>query len=139
MPKGFAGGCACGAIRYQVDAEPLLMVNCHCRACQRASGGAYGTGLIVLSAAVKIEGEPRWHESLAESGSMARRGFCGTCGSPLFAASTAPDAVAMSIKAASLDDPSWFSVQADMWTKAAQPWACTDPAVPKFETHAKRQ
>ena len=47
MPKSFSGGCACGAIRYQVDAEPVLMVNCHCRACQRASGGAYGTGLIV--------------------------------------------------------------------------------------------
>jgi len=62
MPKSFSGGCACGAVRYQVDAEPLLMVNCHCRACQRASGGAYGTGLIVLTAAVKIEGEPRWHE-----------------------------------------------------------------------------
>jgi len=69
---------------------------------------------------------------------MARRGFCGTCGSPLFAASTAADAVAMSIKAASLDDPSWFRAQADMWTKTSQPWACTDPAVPKFETHAKR-
>ena len=27
----FAGGCACGAIRYECSAEPLFMGNCHCQ------------------------------------------------------------------------------------------------------------
>ena len=134
MPKGFTGGCACGAVRYRVDAEPMVMVNCHCRACQHASGSAYATGLVVPTAAVTIEGEPRWYESKADSGNVARRGFCAVCGSPLFADSSAFRGVAMSIRAASLDDASWFKPQADCWMKAAQPWACTDPAVPKFDT-----
>jgi len=37
----FSGGCACGAIRYECAAEPLYMVNCECRDCQRATGSAY--------------------------------------------------------------------------------------------------
>ncbi len=130
----FSGGCACGAIRYTVTAEPLVMVNCHCRACQRASGGAYATGFIVPTAAVRIEGEPRWYESKADSGNIARRGFCSVCGSPLFAGSTGSRGKGMSIRAASLDDPSWFKVQADIWMKTAQPWASTDPSVPKHDT-----
>ncbi len=135
MLKPIVGGCACGAIRYRVGADPLFMVNCHCGACQRSSGSPYATGIIVLTAAVTIEGEPRWYETKADSGSFARRGFCADCGSPLFAESLAPDAIAMSIRAASLDDASWFKPQADMWTSAAQPWTCLDPATRKFETH----
>jgi hypothetical protein len=134
MPKSFLGRCACGAIRYRVDAEPMLMANCHCRACQQAGGSAYASGVIVPAGAVTIEGEPRWYESKADSGNTARRGFCGTCGSPLFADSDAFRDVAMSIRAATLDDQSWFMPQLDCWMKASQPWACTDPAIPKFET-----
>jgi hypothetical protein len=63
-----------------------------------------------------------------------RRGFCSDCRSPLFADSDAFRGVAMSIRAASLDDPSWFEPRVDCWMKSAQPWACTDPAIPKFDT-----
>ena len=34
------GGCLCGQVRYQVAAEPLAVVTCHCRNCQRQSGSA---------------------------------------------------------------------------------------------------
>jgi hypothetical protein len=40
------------------------------------------------------------------------------CRSSPRAESTASGTVGMSVKAASLDDPSWFTVQADIWTKA---------------------
>jgi len=134
MTRSFTGRCACGAIRYRVDAEPMAMVNCHCRGCQRASGAACASGVLVPAGAVIIDGEPRWYESKAESGNSARRGFCGVCGSPLFADSDAFRGVAMSIRAASLDDQSWFKPQVDCWMKSAQPWACADPTIPKFDT-----
>ncbi|PYK62656.1 MAG: aldehyde-activating protein, partial [Verrucomicrobia bacterium] len=49
MPTKFTGGCTCGAIRYECTAEPIVMFNCHCRDCQRGSGGPY-TGVVYVPA-----------------------------------------------------------------------------------------
>jgi len=35
------GGCACGATRYKLTASPLIVHACHCRDCQRLTGGAF--------------------------------------------------------------------------------------------------
>ena len=29
------GGCQCGAVRYELSGEPLPLVICHCRECQK--------------------------------------------------------------------------------------------------------
>ena len=59
MPQKLSGGCACSAIRYECDADPVIMMNCHCRDCQKASGSAYAAIVVVPKGAVKIRGEPR--------------------------------------------------------------------------------
>jgi len=41
----------------------------------------------------------------------------------------------LGIKVSSLDDPSWFKAQADIFTSEAQPWDFMDPALPKFEQY----
>jgi hypothetical protein len=72
----FSGGCACGAIRYQATAEPVLMLHCHCRDCQRASGGPFSSYVIVPAEAFKLlQGSLRFHPSPSEAGGMTRRGF----------------------------------------------------------------
>ncbi|RYZ47877.1 MAG: aldehyde-activating protein, partial [Proteobacteria bacterium] len=38
MSMSYQGGCACGAIRYEISAEPLASVDCYCRDCQKESG-----------------------------------------------------------------------------------------------------
>ena len=35
------GGCLCGTLRYSVSAAPVFQVICHCRMCQKASGGPF--------------------------------------------------------------------------------------------------
>ena len=42
------------------------------------------------------------------------------------------------VKAASLDDPSWFAAEADVWVESAQPWDYMDPAIPKFPKNRPR-
>jgi len=116
------GGCACDAVRYEISAEPVFQVACHCRACQYASGGAPTLAMIVPKEALKItKGEPRFYWSAGESGAKVGRGFCESCGSPLYSLPEANAGIAV-IKVGSLDDPSDFKVQADIWTSAAQPW-----------------
>ncbi len=45
MSKSYTGGCACGAIRYDISGEPMAMVDCQCRDCQRRSGTRHSSYL----------------------------------------------------------------------------------------------
>jgi len=126
------GGCSCGAIRYECSAEPIVMMNCHCRACQYASGSSHSTGLMIPRAAFKLlQGEPRYYEKKADSGNTLRRAFCPDCGTPLFATSSGNDEILV-IRSPSLDDPSVFKPQIDIFTDAAQAWDHLDPDTGKF-------
>jgi hypothetical protein len=131
----FTGGCACGAIRYESVTEPVLMVHCHCRDCQRSSGGPFSSFVIVPSDAFKLsQGPLRFYESPSHAGGKTHRGFCPDCGSPIMAQSAVNRDVA-AIWTASLDDPSWFNPQMDVWTSDAHPWDQMNPALPRFEKY----
>jgi hypothetical protein len=112
----FSGGCACGAIRYECNEEPVAMFNCHCRNCQRVNGGTFVTVALVREAALRLlKGEARFFRSLGDSGRWTDRGFCQSCGTPLFArGEVAPGWI--SIRPGSLDDPAWFKPAIDTWT-----------------------
>ncbi len=129
----FSGGCACGAIRYECSAEPLLTWKCHCRDCQRSTGSAFVGVVFVPAAALTLtKGNPKYYVVKGESGNTVRRGFCPDCGSPVIAKGDAfPDFQGVAV--ASLDDPSGVEPAADIWTASAQPWDYMNPALPKYE------
>jgi hypothetical protein len=126
------GGCACGAVRYECSGDPIFSGNCYCRDCQRSSGTAMASVLGVPKAAVKIvKGEPRYFDVTADSGKKISRGFCSTCGTPLFTLLAAmPDL--MGIKAGSLDDPNAFKPGMSLYTSSAPSWAPFGENLPKF-------
>jgi len=131
----FTGGCACGAIRYECTAEPVLMLHCHCRDCQRSSGGPFSSFVVVPKEAFQLsQGTLRSHASPSEMGGETHRGFCPDCGSPI---ESRPDTIPhlIAIRTASLDDPSWFKPQLDAWTCDAQAWEAMDPTLAKFEKY----
>ena len=59
MAPKLAGGCICGAIRFECDMEPFIMLNCHCRDCQRVSGSAFAPVVFVPKTGIRLLGEPR--------------------------------------------------------------------------------
>jgi len=126
----YSGGCACGAIRYQAHADPIIMLNCHCRDCQRASGSAYAAIAVFRLAAMQVEGAPRYHSVIGGSGKKVERGFCPACGSPVCAKlEHLPDV--FGVQAASLDDPALFKPAMDLFTTGAHAWDHMDPSLPK--------
>ena len=128
--KCYAGGCACGAIRYEASAASRFQVQCHCRKCQRCTGTGHAAKLGFSGDSVALQGELTFHTQLADSGSQVSRGFCPTCGSPVMAKNSGvPDL--RFIHAASLDDPALFKPESAVWTSAAQPWDEIDPDLPK--------
>ena len=134
----FRGGCMCGAIRYECTEAPRRMLNCHCRDCQVGSGSGYSATVIMAASAVRLtKGQTKRYEKTAESGNIARRDFCGICGTPLFASSSANTGY-VGVKAASLDDPGWFKPEADVWVARAHAWDCMDAGIPKFQKNRPR-
>ena len=132
MKVPFSGGCACGAIRYSCAAEPLYTGNCHCRDCQRATGSAYFAAVIVKQSDFSLTGELAWFEKQADRGHTMGRGFCPSCGSPVLLTNAAtPDFRVL--YAGSLDDPSWYQPQRDIYVASAQPWDVMHPDVPKVD------
>jgi hypothetical protein len=130
MAQKLSGGCACGAIRYECNVAPLMMLNCHCRDCQRASGSAYAAVVAVPKGAVQIRGEPRYHKIVGKSGNAIERGFCPTCGCQVSVKlERLPDV--LGLQAASLDDPSIYRPMMDIFTASAQPWDHMNPETQK--------
>ncbi|MBU1191091.1 MAG: GFA family protein [Gammaproteobacteria bacterium] len=122
------GGCACGAVRYSIDAEPTFSFHCQCRQCQRATGTGHASLFIVPKVAVSVTGDLTYYDQTADDGATVSRGFCPRCGSPMLGNTTGhPDIVL--ITAASLDDPTQFKPQKLVFSKTGQPWDYIDPAL----------
>ncbi|MBM4258423.1 MAG: GFA family protein [Deltaproteobacteria bacterium] len=132
MAESFTGGCACGAIRYECTAEPMFMWICHCRDCQRSTGGGGGYNVVFAKPAVKFtKNEPKYFVLTGTSGKSTYRGFCPDCGSPVAVkADLIPEI--QGISAASLDEPSKVELIANIWTASAQPWDYLSPTLPQF-------
>ena len=63
------GGCHCGYITYEAEADPQRVHICHCTDCQKLSGSAFRTGIRVASDSFRmISGEPTIYVKTAESG-----------------------------------------------------------------------
>ena len=134
--SAFSGSCQCGAVRYECAVEAVFTGNCHCRDCQKATGGAYVRVLAVPADSLKITGDVKYYDSRADSGHTFSRGFCPNCGARLFGKSSGMPAI-IAITAGSLDDPSRFKPSIDFFTSSAQPWDHMNPQLPKFPKQPK--
>jgi hypothetical protein len=131
VPTTYRGGCRCGAIRYEITAEPILAGQCQCLDCQHESGGGHASFIALPADAVKLTGSPRFYESTADSGNLVGRGFCPTCGSSVVSRSSGMPGM-IAITAGSLDDPSLFEPQFVVYTSRGHAWDRIDPALPSF-------
>jgi hypothetical protein len=77
----WTGGCLCGAIRYESSEDPVSAGTCHCRTCQRWTGGAYFPFVGFSASALRFtKGEPKIYQTPI---AIKERGFCSECGSPI--------------------------------------------------------
>ena len=73
------GRCLCGAVRLRVASNEAEVGACHCRMCQRWSGGVF-VCFRAQAEAVEVEGEV----TRFASSDFAERAFCPRCGSHLW-------------------------------------------------------
>ena len=128
--SSITGGCACGAVRYECSADPIMAANCYCRDClpQRSTGTAMASVMIVPKAALKVTGALKHYEVTGDSGNKVSRGFCPDCGSPIISIISAMESM-VALKAASLrrpraiqaDDPGLYEERATVGSRPRRP------------------
>jgi hypothetical protein len=124
----WTGGCQCGAVRYLLTAPPEEASICHCRMCQKASGQPF-----MALARVK-RNQLRWTRgapAMFKSSSLAERGFCRQCGTPLTYRFEGEN---VSIAIGSLDDPALAPPTIQYGVESELSWCATLAALPRQRT-----
>ena len=127
--KDRTGGCQCGAVRYRLLAPPRHASVCHCRMCQKASGGP------LMGFARIGKGELEWTRGRAKifrSSSLVERGFCAQCGTPL--TYNFLDGPNISVTIGSLDEPNAVRPELQYGIEGKLGWFASIGALPEMHT-----
>jgi len=117
----FSGRCLCGAVRYRCEARPLWQSLCHCESCRRATSSP------VTAFFGMADGDWCWTgqaPATYDSSPGVWRDFCPTCGSQITYRSTRNPGETH-FYAASLEDPSAFVPQEEVFLSEALSWTHT--------------
>jgi hypothetical protein len=130
--KRYAGGCLCGALRYEAEGEPLFTGHCYCSDCQKASGSGFIPFMGFARDAVRFSGEARPFVSRAANGGDAVRNSCPICGSLVFGGRIG-ESDSFTIYAGTLDDPSSFHPKVAIFARSRPAWAMIPPGLAVFD------
>lgn len=124
MERIRAGGCQCGAVRYELRGDPLMVYACHCTICQKQSGSAFGMAVVFDGGALAMRGIAPTHFVRQGHGRTFRCYFCPRCGTRIYHQwfTAEGDFPFLNVKPGTLDDTSWIRPGCHVWTRHAQPW-----------------
>jgi hypothetical protein len=126
------GGCLCGAVRFAITPPTLFFAHCHCRWCREAHGAAFVSWVGVAEERLRIlPGSVRtsWYQSSPHS----RRGFCPTCGTTLFFASTIC-AGEVHVARAAIRSPMDRGPQCHVFHDQRVEWVELGDSLPRYDT-----
>jgi len=125
-PPRHTGGCQCAAVRYEVTGALRPVVACHCTQCRRMTGHYLAaTAARTLNFRLLSDAGLKWFEASP----LARRGFCGNCGSTLFWQPVGRDY--LSIAAGTLDETSGLSTACHIHVADKGSYYQIEPGVPQ--------
>jgi hypothetical protein len=132
------GGCSCGAIKIEGEADPEKTQVCHCTDCQTSTGTAFRVSILVPGTTFKMTGQPNYYlKTTADSGKPRLQAFCGSCASPIY--STTPgEGVQPSymVRVGILRQRDQLLPRRQNWFRSARSWVLKLDAVPKNEKQA---
>ena len=124
----YAGGCLCGAVRYEITGPVSNPCYCHCTTCRRATGAPMVPWGTFAREAVRIV---RGRLSEFRSSAQVSRGFCAHCGTSLTYRHEAR-AGEIDVTLATLDDPTLLPPRMHVWVKDRLPWVAIGDDLPQL-------
>jgi hypothetical protein len=126
------GGCACGAVRYRLQSEPLIVHCCHCLNCQRQTGSAFALNLVIEADRVElVEGEPVAVDVPRDDGSRQRIYRCPTCQVAVYSVYSRPNA--LFIRGGTLDEPRTLVPDVHIFVRSKVDWVTIPEGTPAFD------
>jgi hypothetical protein len=110
-------------VRFELLGPPIWTNICHCNACKKRTGSAYGFSLVVDASLVKsFSGDTKTFKRRGESGKEVRYEFCPDCGTTVrWHVDLIPTRQVFA--GGTLDDPRQFEVAGEMYTDQALSWS----------------
>ncbi|HEX4387885.1 MAG TPA: GFA family protein [Steroidobacteraceae bacterium] len=130
--KPYAGGCLCGALRYEARGEPSASGHCYCADCRKASGSGFVPFMVFAGSVLTVRGAMRQFRSPAVSGRTAVRNYCPACGGLVFGGELGTDDT-FTVYAGSLDEPARFRPRIAIFVRGRPAWAVIPPGLTAFE------
>lgn len=113
--------CSCGQLRASAAGEPVRVSLCHCLACQRRTGSAFGAQARFPAGAVDFAGDHRPWVRVGEAGGRITHHFCPVCGSTVwYTVDAQPELVAIPLGA--FADPGFPAPTSSVWEARMHGW-----------------
>jgi hypothetical protein len=127
-----AGGCYCGAVRYEITGEAQASLQCHCRECQYISGGNPAALMIFPLEGFQLTSGEMKQFRRSDLERPVTRHFCEDCGTGV-ASETPSRPGSIVIKVGTLDDPSIFAPAVAIFTCDKQDYHHIPEGIPAFD------
>ena len=129
------GGCACRMIRYKLTASPLIVHACHCRDCQRLTGGPFVINIWIERAFVETgDVAPKSFRLPAGSGKHHDVFFRENCGTTLWSSYQIAPGDALLVRAGTLDNAEAVTPDVHIFTRSKLPWLKLPQEVRVFDS-----
>lgn len=124
--------CSCGQLRLEADGEPIRISMCHCLACQRRTGSAFGIQARFSEERVRIEGHSTEYVRVSDEGESRTFHFCPECGATVYyRLSSLPDAIAIPVGA--FADPDFPAPTISVWEARRHPWVALPAGMEHYD------
>jgi hypothetical protein len=117
------GGCACGAVRYRMNREPMFVHCCHCTSCQTETGTAFAINALIESDQVEtLKGSAVAIMTPTESGRGQQVWRCPECQVALWSNYGGAQDILRFVRVGTLDKPGEVEPDIHIYTRSKLPW-----------------
>ena len=115
--------CNCGQLRVTVTGDPIRVTVCHCLACQRRTGSAFGLNARFPVGNVHVDGEFKQYVRRSDDeGEERLYRFCPECGATVFYGF---DDEILAIPVGAFADPDFPAPDREIYEHRKHPWVHT--------------
>ena len=127
--------CDCGAVTLHLAGQVVSMFQCSCSNCQKVSGSAHLSVVLMPAEAVRTVGATKTYSRPADSGASFMRHFCPDCGTTVWAQSSRAPALRIVPAGMLAGQNHWFAPNQLIFSRTHPDWDLVEQQMPHYQTY----